>query len=413
MSIARKVFFVAASFALPIIVLAFLVVRSINEHITFARLELAGTAFQRPLEALLWDIQDHQLLARRCPGRGDCAARPKTLAGTIRQELSALQAVQRRSGAPLQFTGEGLAKRGRQLATAENLQRGWDRLEALAAGGPSPELDAQYEKLSGLIQTMITHVGDMSNLILDPELDTFHLITDTLVLLPRTQARLARVTGAGCEAHADRMALAVQAAFLGSEREQIKSHLDTALSENSNEFHGVLDSFQKNVPVAYEEYESAADRFITLTRQAAAGRPAVPADGYAAAGAKAREASFRLWDAAAPELDKLLRARIEFYTKRRTVALLLSGLALLLACWLSRRIAASLIEPLNRLSRTLTPGADLLDASVQKLADSTQKGAQDLTSMRITCDELDAHAESMRKTAQELAAVVFGDAPRA
>jgi hypothetical protein len=91
------------------------------------------------------------------------------------------------------------------------------------------------------------------------------------------------------------------------------------------------------------------------------------------------------------------------------VALLLSGLALLLACLLATRIAASLIHPLNRISRTLTPGADLLDGSVQKLADFTEKGAQDLISMRITCDELDAHAESMRKTARELAAVVFGD----
>ncbi|MCX5795915.1 MAG: hypothetical protein NTY77_10505 [Elusimicrobia bacterium] len=403
MSIARKVFFVAASFALPIIVLAFLVVRSINEHITFARCELAGTAYQRPLEALLWDIQDHQL-------SGQAAA----LTGTIRQELAALQAVDRRYGVLLQFTGEGLARRGRQLATAGNLQRGWERLEALSSRGRSPELDAQYDKLTAIIQTMITHVGDMSNLILDPELDTFHLITDTLVLLPKTQARLARATGAGRLDHTDRMALAVQASFLESERGQIKSHLDTALSENSNEFHGALDSFQKNVPIAYEEYESAVNRFIALAKRAAdGGRPVVPAQDYVAAGRSAREASFRLWDAAVPELDRLLQARIDYYTKRKVVALLLSGLALLLACLLAYRIAASLIHPLNRISRTLTPGADLLDGSVQKLADFTDKGAQDLTSMRITCDELDAHAENMRKTARELAAVVFGDRGRA
>jgi methyl-accepting chemotaxis protein len=413
-SIARKVFFVAASFALPIIVLAFLLVRGINEHISFARAELAGMAYQRPLEALLWDIQGHQLLVQHCPPKGDCPAQTTALQGTIRQEFAALQEADRRYGALLQFTGEGLAKRSRQLATADNLQRGWQRVESLSAQGRSAELDAQYERQVDIIQTMITHVGDMSNLILDPELDTFHLITDTLVLLPRTQARLARVIAAGRDAlarsgQADRAALAAQAEFLESDREQIKAHLDTALSENKNEFHGVSDSFQKNVPIAYEEYESAAARFIALTRQAAGGRQAVAAQDYAAAGLKAREASFRLWDAAAPELDRLLQARIDYYTKRKAVALLLSGLALLLACLLAFRIAASLIDPLNRLSRTLTPGADLLDGSVQKLAELTRKGAPDLTSMRITCDELDAHAENMRRTAQTLARVVFGD----
>ena len=251
MSIARKVFFVAASFALPIIVLAFLLVRDINEHITFARCELAGTAYHRPLEALLWDIQDHQLLVQHCPKDGDCPRQVAALQGTIRQELAALQAADRRYGVLLQFTGEGLAKRGRQLATADNLQRGWQRVEALFAEGRSPELDAQYGRLVDIIQTMITHVGDMSNLILDPELDTFHLITDTLVLLPRTQARLARLTvlgravlSRGRLSPADRTALAVQAEFLESERDQIKAHLDTALSENKNEFHGASDSFQ-------------------------------------------------------------------------------------------------------------------------------------------------------------------------
>jgi hypothetical protein len=418
MSIARKIFFVAASFALPIIVLAFLLVRGINEHITFARSELAGTAYQRPLEALLRDIQDHQRLAHRCPDRDGCSGRNAALRTAVRRELEALQAADRRYGPMLQFTGEGLAKRGRQLATAGNLEREWRRLESLGARGMSPELDAQYEKLVGLIQTMNTHVGDMSNLILDPELDTFHLITDTLVLLPKTQARLARVIASGREAlahappsQADRTALAAYAAFLEeADRDQIKSHLSTALSENKNEFHGVLDSFQREVPIAYEEYEAAADRFIALTRQAAgASRPGVSADDYVAAGVKAREASFRLWDAAVPELDKLLQARIDYYTKRKALALSLSGLALLLACLLAHRIATSLIHPLSSLSRTLTPGADVLDGSVQKLIELTRRGAQDLTSMRITCDELDANAENMRKTAQALAALVFGD----
>jgi hypothetical protein len=417
MSIAKKVFFVAASFALPIIVLGYLVVRNINEHIAFAQHELAGTAYQRPLNALLRDIQEHQRLAHHCPAGQDCSGQTAVLKDAIRSELSALRSADLKYGALLQFTGEGLAKRGRQLATASHLQHGWEQLEASRLEAPPSEMDSRYDGLVSIIQAMVTHVNDTSNLILDPELDTYHLITGTSVLLPKTQERLARVVAAGCGmlAHrtmrlADRMALATQATLLEqADRDQIKSHLDTALSENKNQFHGVLDSFQQDVPIAYADYAAAADRFIALTRRLADGTaPPLQLDDYAATGVKARDASFHLWEVSADELDILIQARIDYYVKRKITALALSGLALLLACLLSYRIATSLIFPLNKLSRLLTPGADLLDESVQKLTAFTQKGAQDLTTMRIICDELDAHAVNMRKTAQELASIVDG-----
>lgn len=421
MSIAKKVFFVAASFALPIIVLGYLVVRNINEHIAFAQHELAGTAYQRPLNALLHDIQEHQRIEHRCSRGDDCSRRVAALEDAIRKELAALRSVDQRHGIMLQFTGEGLAKRGRQLATARNLQRGWEQLSSSKADDTaraiSAGLDARYDVLVNIIQTMITHVNDTSNLILDPELDTYHLITDTSVLLPKTQDRLARIIAAGQDmlAHrtvpaADRMALATQAAFLEqADRDQIKSHLDTALSENKNQFHGVLDSFQRDVPIAYAEYAAVTNDFIALTNQLADGKyPASRIDDYVAAGVKARSASFRLWEVSAAELDVLIQARIDYYGKRKVTALLLSGLALLLACLLAYRIAISLILPIDKLSRLLTPGADLLDESVQKLTAFTHKEAQDLTTMRIICDELDAHAVNMRKTAQELASIVDG-----
>ena len=281
MSIARKIFFVAASFALPIVVLGFLVVRNINEHIAFAQRELAGTAYQRPLDALLRDIQEHQRLARHCPEHQDCARQLASLKEAVHQELLALRSVNSRYGVVLQFTGEGLAKRGRQLSTADNLQRAWERLESAPAyakpGLASSEMDSRYDGMVNIIQTMILHVNDTSNLILDPELDTFHLIADTSMLLPKTQERLARVTAAGLQAlsrgnarEAERMALAAHAAFLEqADRDQIKLHLDTALSENKNEFHGAWDSFQQDVPAAYAEYADAATRFIDLTEELA------------------------------------------------------------------------------------------------------------------------------------------------
>src|SRR5256886_10844306 len=40
------------------------------------------------------------------------------------------------------------------------------------------------------VRTIIMHAGDTSNLILDPDLDSYYLMDATLVTLPQTQDRL-------------------------------------------------------------------------------------------------------------------------------------------------------------------------------------------------------------------------------
>jgi hypothetical protein len=39
------------------------------------------------------------------------------------------------------------------------------------------------------VRDMITHAGDTSNIILDPDLDSYYMMDITLLALPQTQAR--------------------------------------------------------------------------------------------------------------------------------------------------------------------------------------------------------------------------------
>lgn len=47
---------------------------------------------------------------------------------------------------------------------------------------------------------MITHAGDTSNLILDPDLDSYYLMDVTLIAMPQMQDRIARI-GVDMRAH--------------------------------------------------------------------------------------------------------------------------------------------------------------------------------------------------------------------
>ena len=87
---------------------------------------------------------------------------------------------------------------------------------------PADERDQLYLQLISRICAMIAHAGEKSNLILDPELDSYYLIDVTLMTLPEAQDRLARVMADGEDvlkatgeaAERGRVTLATDLAFL-------------------------------------------------------------------------------------------------------------------------------------------------------------------------------------------------------
>jgi signal transduction histidine kinase/CheY-like chemotaxis protein/HPt (histidine-containing phosphotransfer) domain-containing protein len=341
-SIGKMTALVCATFMLPIAILCFFVVSNVNEFIHFARWETYGIAYQRPLEDLLRNVQDYQIA-------GECAdqnrnARLQTAGVRIEKAITALQQVDARLGANLQFTDEGLGKRGRMYCRVDDLRNEWQNLSSAAQNstveGKLPQdVQDQYTRLVATIRTMITHAGDTSNLILDPDLDSYYLMDVTLLALPQTQDRLAQIVSLGLEilsrgelTRKDQTKLEVYAALLEeADLNRIIASAQTSLNEDSN-FYGRSATLQERLPVALAAYENSTHDFISLIRQTADpnGRHIEP-EAFEATGLKARADSFDLWNVAAEELDLLLAARIASYTNRRTVSLGLAGLAVLLA----------------------------------------------------------------------------------
>ena len=96
LSISRRLLTISVAFTLPIGVMLFLIVSTINQNITFAQLELNGNAYQRPLEAVLDGLSAHR-------AAGDDAGR--------RREVELAQGIGRR--------GTDRAGRGRGGAQGE------------------------------------------------------------------------------------------------------------------------------------------------------------------------------------------------------------------------------------------------------------------------------------------------------
>jgi signal transduction histidine kinase len=219
---------------------------------------------------------------------------------------------------------------------------------------------------------MITHAGDMSNLILDPELDSYYLVDVTLMTLPQTQDRLAAVMALGediLNRHAisnpERQQMAIYATLLKeSDLDEITGSVQTSLHANVD-FYGGSTNLQARVPPAFKEYSVATERFISLTTHLVDSEKIdITAKEYLAAGNKARGASFKLWRIADEELDTLLQQRIEYYQHRRARSLMVAALAVLAAITLVTFITRSISGPLRQQAAELNFANTTLQAEI-------------------------------------------------
>ncbi|NDY57757.1 hypothetical protein G3N56_13555 [Desulfovibrio sulfodismutans] len=315
---------IGVAFVLPLAVLLLLAIQNINGQIAFSRLETQGNDFQRPLEKLL----EHLPRATSDP----------VAASRVDQAFAELADAAKRHGDDLQFTAEGLGIRKRSHLDPAAVAARWTQARA-SQGDPAVFKD-KTAALVDDVMGMITHAGDTSNLILDPDLDSYYMMDLTLLALPQTQRRLANILDFGDTAlggplsEEDRRRFHTLAEMLAeSDFSRILADTETTLNEDPN-FYGVSPHLAQNMAAGLSRYKAATEPFIALLTSLAAGEP-VTREAFLASGNAARDAAFRYWEVCADELDTFLAVRIGDYTTRRTTMLAATGLALILATTLA------------------------------------------------------------------------------
>jgi signal transduction histidine kinase len=362
LKVSQKLMLISIFFVMPDSLMLYFFITGINANIRFAQYEQKGNEYQRPLEELLELIPQHGALALNAAAAGP-ALREQLgkKQAQIDAAFRALEDVDSRLGAELQFTDEGLAKRKREHYRVRTVKAEWQDLKTHLAQLQPKSCSDQHLHLVADVRMMITHAGDMSNLILDPELDSYYLVDVTLMTLPQNQDRLAAVMALGGAvldrqsiSNSERQQMAIYATFLkGNDLDEITSSLQTSLNENPN-FYGGDPNLRARVPPAFKEYDAAAGHFIDLTTHLVDSEKIdITADEYLAAGAKARDASFKLWRIADQEMDTLLQQRIDYYRHRRAKSLMVAALAALAAITLVTFITRSISGPLRQQAAAL------------------------------------------------------------
>ena len=191
--ISLKLLLVCLSFTLPIAVMLSLMVKAKQKDINFAVWEMKGNQLQRPLEKVMHQVSRHRLVSQQVMDPSQKQAKLSEIELLGDAAINELKDAMAIVGNDLQFTAEGLGKRSREEFTAENLANKWAKIKSEASSLPNADLDKLHKDAIAHVKTMITHSGDISNLILDPDLDSYYLMDVSLLALPQTQDRMQEI----------------------------------------------------------------------------------------------------------------------------------------------------------------------------------------------------------------------------
>lgn len=340
--------------------------QSIGANIEFAMMEKKGNLYQRPLAELLHDAGRLRFALAEARADVNSAADIRDFMAAIDKGMEDLKAAQDAVGRDLQFTDQGLESRGRAGLKFEAVAGKWQALRKAVSANIAGNHDAAVASYIADLRGMVAHSGDTSNLILDPDLDSYYLMDITLLALPQTLDRLSVIgatlypqlaRGLGYE---ERMESAVMARMLKeADIDRVIADVDVSFKEDAN-FYGVNAEYQKGMAAALKEYSEKNMALANFLRKAGVGAPVSTAalkEFWVGAEDAARAMLVRGYG----DLDALLDTRIASYRGQQMQAVAVAVAGIVISMLFYMLVVNSITTPLRSLTETMgrLAGGDL------------------------------------------------------
>lgn len=182
-----KFLLIMALLCLPTLIATIMLSNVSTHSINFAEKEVSGAQYLQPLSELQSLIGSHRVALLENPD-GSSGQLDNTQS-TLRDKLADIEAM------------------GNRLATLPGMQQTWSRVHKamlqLLSLTPATPHAAREERHQQVLHALDQHtrlIGDQSNLILDPDLDSYYLMDATLLKLPPLLMQLSAYRSAATDA---------------------------------------------------------------------------------------------------------------------------------------------------------------------------------------------------------------------
>jgi methyl-accepting chemotaxis protein len=379
-----KFIILLAVFGASLAYVTFMMATALNAEISFARQERLGVEYLLPLKEVQMALVQHQLNLR-----GATSGEPAASARRAEEAIQQMSAVDARLGEPLAASKAWAGVRDK-----------WEKAKVLA-----PSLAA--EAIGGVCDdtlALFSLVGDSSNLILDPDIESFYIMDLILLKLPAQVDALGKAqTLAGAVARRkvitaeEKTQLAI---LTGSMRSVLNGIKDDIRPDK-----GFKDARQKEALEApFSANAAAAEKMLTLLDVNFI-RPVAPTgspEEAASVGAESIARASLCFDKAAPTLDAWLQGRIHGRLIRLIQALAIATLGLLLCTYLFMGFYVSVKSALVGLERVVK-GLENLDLTVRADVEGRDEFKHIATMLNHTVDRLRGAFQTVEAVSHELA----------
>ncbi len=391
-----RIAWIVASYTICVsLTLTYVVSKVANSDIAFARQELSGSQYQRPLEQLLKLVPEHQALSNQA-NTSDSAMQIKGKANQIDSAFAALDALNIELGAKLSFDDAGLAARDRRSASTDHLRQDWQAVTSRQSH------NEDYNRLVNDIQLAILQLSETSNLILDPEMNSYNLADMTTTALPATQQRLAESAAVALDAInskqitlSQRLMLAQYVAMLQQDDlNRVAGDIATALDFDKTS-PDVASSLHEALDAPAQQYTSANQQYATALRQLSEGSAPINASQLSKLASGARDQSFALWDAGADQLDFLLHRRIRLMLAQRLQLIVISSMVMAALLAMSAWVTSSIHQILKKVTGSIDACASFVAIASTQLATASGTLAQGASESAASLEETSASLDQL------------------
>jgi methyl-accepting chemotaxis protein len=291
-----------------------------------------------------------------------------------------------------EFIGSDQNKLGVGLRTTESfnkIKQDWDAIKGKA---PSPETNQQRAKFVTDIVGLVSQVGDYSNLILDPDLDTYYLMAAVVYQAPKLSERINTVQDIG-------LGVLSRKTLVPTEKQQISNILGALQLSNDDVRRGMRvafgyrDELGKNVSPVFNDFDKELSNFQQSLDQNFLKVDATTLDlrQFYGTGDNLNEKLFKYYAVSLENLQKYIQIRIDNFQSNRRNALLAVIIGTIFGILIIAGISLLITRQVNNLQQTF----------------ETIKGGQyDVRAKQVSNDELGTIASSLNSTLDTIQSLI-------